>query len=484
MRKSAKFILVTLSAVVALAGCRGIPTKKESRARAQVQAMQRLYRPDDERPALPKLQAESSLEDYLRFAMLNNPQVEAAYYDWRESVERITVERSLPDPKLTFEMFFADTVTSLMPGLMTDLPGPGKLAARAGVASAESESKYFQFQSEALQAAFAVKKSYYPLHFLSEKIRVNTDTLSLLADLEKLARAQNEVGKATLQDVLRAQIEQEKLSNEVANLEDSRRLLLAQFKAALGLRANQSDPPIPAKVEFVATNVSDDELLKSALANNPRLKQMEAEIEMAEAGIRVARKEKIPDFTAGFETDVKAAPVVWNPQFSMTLPIWRDKIAAEIAAAQHNKRAAEARLTAEQIAVGVDFAEQSFMIREAGRELSLLSERLLPRARQSLEVSRAAYRSGQVDFLNVIDAERSLLDFQLDEIAAHTEREVALAQLSLIVAGVPPAGAPFPLFASNVKLAEAEVIVIDDTVSVRVQKMLQKSGSGGGNATD
>jgi flagellar motor switch protein FliN/FliY len=47
-----------------------------------------------------------------------------------------------------------------------------------------------------------------------------------------------------------------------------------------------------------------------------------------------------------------------------------------------------------------------------------------------------------------------------------------------------PAGAPFPLFASNVKLAEAEVIVIDDTVSVRVQKVLQKSGSGGGNATD
>ena len=47
-----------------------------------------------------------------------------------------------------------------------------------------------------------------------------------------------------------------------------------------------------------------------------------------------------------------------------------------------------------------------------------------------------------------------------------------------------PAGACFPLYASNVKLAEAEVIVIDDTVSVRIQKMLQKSGSGGGNAAD
>jgi flagellar motor switch protein FliN len=45
-----------------------------------------------------------------------------------------------------------------------------------------------------------------------------------------------------------------------------------------------------------------------------------------------------------------------------------------------------------------------------------------------------------------------------------------------------PAGAPFALFASNVQVAEAEVIVIDDTVSVRAQKMLQKSVAGGGNA--
>ena len=47
-----------------------------------------------------------------------------------------------------------------------------------------------------------------------------------------------------------------------------------------------------------------------------------------------------------------------------------------------------------------------------------------------------------------------------------------------------PAGAPFPLFASSVKLAEAEVIVIDETVSIRVQKMVSKSGTGGGNATN
>jgi outer membrane protein TolC len=302
------------------------------------------------------------------------------------------------------------------------------------------------------QTAFGVEKSFYPLHFLDAKLAVNRQTLALLASLEISARAQNEVGRATLQDVLRAQIEQEKLRTETENLEDSRRVLLAQYKAALGLRADQPNPPVPPEAAFTETQSSDEELFAAALKQNPRLKEMEAEIKVAEASIRVAQKEKVPDFSVGSEVDVKANPFVWNPQFSMTLPIWRDKLAAELAAAQAGKRAAEARLSAEQISLAVDFAEQTYLIREANRELTLLRERLLPRARQSLEVARAAYRSGQMDFLNVIDAERSLLDFQLDEIAAQTQREIARAELVLMTGGVPPENAPL-LSAENSKPA-------------------------------
>src|SRR4030095_13019933 len=91
------------------------------------------------------------------------------------------------------------------------------------------------------------------------------------------------------------------------------------------------------------------------------------------------------------EAEAKAAPVIYTPQLSVTLPVWRDKIEAEIAAAQAGRRAAEARLSAEQIALAVEFAEKSFLFREASRTLELLTERLLPKARQSLDVARAAY---------------------------------------------------------------------------------------------
>ena len=87
------------------------------------------YRPEGRRPVLPVLTTNSSLADFLTYALLNQPRVEAAYYDWAASVERITVDRSLPDPQITFQMDIQQVVTSLMPGLMMTFPGFGKLRA-------------------------------------------------------------------------------------------------------------------------------------------------------------------------------------------------------------------------------------------------------------------------------------------------------------------------------------------------------------------
>ena len=426
-----------------LAGCKGLQTSEERNARLDAQLVQNLYRPHDEPPHLPELKADSPFDDYLRFAILNQPQVEAAYYDWLGSIERITQQRSLPDPRLTFEMYIQDTIRSIMPGLMMDFPGPGKLPARARLAAAESEPKYFAFESSVLQTAFNLKKSFFKLHFLDERIRVDHQTLELLAELEKLARAQNEVGKVTLQDVLRAQIERDRLKIEIANLEDSRSSLLAQFKAALGLGADQPTPPAPTRFESAPLDLSLEDLLKAAIERNPRIKGMAADVRRAEASLALAHKSRVPDFTAGFEADVKPSPIIWNPQFSMTLPIWRDKIAAEIAEAQAGKRAAQARLTSEQIGLAVDFAEKSFMYREATRTITLLQEQLIPKQRQSLEVARSGYVAGQIDFFNLTDAEQTLLRFSLSEVDAHEQRELALAELSLMVLGIPPPGAPF-----------------------------------------
>ena len=424
-----------------VAGCRGIPTQGEKAARRQVREVAAGYRPQGEKPVLPVLSENSSLSNFLEYALLNHPAVEAAYDDWLASVERITEARSLPDPQFTFQMDIQNVVTSVMPGLMGAIPWPGKLRVGAEVASAESRARYHAFQEAVLRSAFEVKRAYYQLYFLGQKIRVDQETLQLLSELETLARAQNEVGKVTLQDVLRAQIEEDRLRVVITNLEDSRQALLARFKAALGIPAGEPEPPVPQRLESTPLDFSADKLLAEAFARNQQLKGLAAEVHAAEASIALARSQRYPDFGLGFMADVKADPTLYRlpgGPGTVSLPIWRDKLAAELAEAQANAHSAQARRSAEQLSLAAAVAEKSFLYRETTRDLALLKDQLVPKATQSLEVARAGYLGGQIDFFNLSDSERALLDFKLEQVRASLQREEVLAELSLIVEGMSP----------------------------------------------
>jgi outer membrane protein TolC len=433
-----------VSVALIAAGCSGIPTRSELQARGNLQTVTQAYRPGDRPPPLPALGTNATLATLLTYAMFNQPRVEAAYYDYAAAVERITVERSLPDPRLTLELDIQSVVTVVMPGLMTEMPWVQKLRIRADRMSAESAAKYHAFESAVLQTAYDVKRPYHQIHFLDERLRISREMLVLLGELEQSARAQTEASKVTLQDVLRAQIEQDRLKTVIANLEDSRAPLLAQLKAALGLRADQPNPPVPAMLESTPLNFEPEKVYVAAVSRNPRLKALEAEVRQTEVDIQLALQSRRPDFNIGIEADAKASPVMYRPSLSVTLPIWRDKLAAEAASARAGQQAAAARLSAEQIQLVADFAAKAFTYREATRNLKLLAESLLSKARLSLDVARAGYTAGRVDFINLLDAERTLLDFDLAAADARLQRELALAELSLLIAAIPPAGAPIP----------------------------------------
>jgi flagellar motor switch protein FliN len=90
-----------------------------------------------------------------------------------------------------------------------------------------------------------------------------------------------------------------------------------------------------------------------------------------------------------------------------------------------------------------------------------------------MNASDVLQRFGELPF--VVEIELGTLSMSIGDIFQLDEGSVLRTDHA--------AGAPFPLLAGKVKLAEAEVIVIDNTVSVRIQRMLHKSGNGGTNAT-
>jgi outer membrane protein TolC len=374
--------------------------------------------------------------------MLTHPRVEAAYQAWLAEVERITSARSRPDPRLTFELDIASVVETLMPGLMLDLPRAGELAAMADVAAAEAEAGYARFVEAVLRTAYATKVAWFRLHFLGETLRVQREALALLADVEALAKSQVGAGRGTIQDILRAEIEREELATRIANLEDSRVVLVAELRSALGHDPRDESVPLPEVFEPAPAPLALEEILAQASAHNPALAMLAADVRRGTALLDLARASRGSQVALGLEADLKASPVLWRPSGSLTLPIWRDRLTAELAAAQAEKRAAEARLDAEELALASELAALLYLHRESERNDALYGHALLPKARQALAAARSGYSAGRSTFLEVIEAERTLFAFELAHIEAGTQRELALASLSLLVAGVAPEGAP------------------------------------------
>ena len=68
--------------------------------------------------------------------------------------------------------------------------------------------------------------------------------------------------------------------------------------------------------------------------------------------------------------------------------------------------------------------------------LTLFSEDILPKARQTLEVSSQAYNTGEVDFLQLVDNWRELLRFEVSYLRLEASLGQSLAELERVIGGI------------------------------------------------
>ncbi|MFA5794305.1 MAG: TolC family protein [Candidatus Brocadiia bacterium] len=397
------------------------------------------YRPRDRKPSLPALTATSPVSDFITYAVLNNPRAEAAFYDWKSTVEEIAVAGSWPDPQLTLSAEIDRVVMKTLIGFMQEIPGPGKLALRAETVSAQAQKKRYLFEEELLKTAFEIKQVYYQVFLLKEKIRLTKELVALADAQAGSARAGFQTGLNRVDDVTMVRSEQDRLYNELANLEDSAKPLMARWRGVLGIPPGNENPPLPEAALPANTLPQDSDLLKEALENNVQLKALAAEIRQAQALVELAYKGNVPDFGVGLALDAQKTPMTQMPELNMTFPIWRKRIGAEIAAARARKRQAQAELKAEEINLSVLLAEKTFTWRQLQRESLLISEQLIPRAKLNADSLNAEYKTGQTTMTNWLNARRELVELLIRLAEANAERETVFAEITLMAASRSPA---------------------------------------------
>ncbi len=385
-----------------------------------------------------ELPAEAGLEELLRFAAENSPSLRASFEEWRAAVERVPQARSLPDPTLSYGYFLERMETRQTFSLAQVFPWFGVLTLREGLAGQVAKAAAARFEAEQRALFRDVKVAYAEWYYVEAAGDLARRHRSILQQHEEVALSRLRAGNGSDADVLRLRMELDRLEDEIAMRGTRSVALRAELNAILG---RAGDAPLASPKQPAVDSARVEQWIErsaAALENHPRLRAATSEAERDRLNLDLAKKEGRPEMMLGVEVmdNTRMGDDEVMVMASITLPIWRERYAAARREARARLESGLATRDAVQRSLEAEVQRVLFHLDDARRKAALYSDRLLPRARQALASLEGAYRAGGADFLDLVDARRTLLDVELERQRAFADLFQQAAALEELVGAV------------------------------------------------
>jgi outer membrane protein TolC len=390
------------------------------------------------------------LTDARERALANNPglaEMRARYEALSEIAPQLG---TLPDPVVSFNaMNFPwddfdrnqENMTMLQVGVSQTFPYPGKLGLREYIAGLEAEAALHSVEEMRLGLAENVAVTWWELYFLDRSLETVERNQSLLRQFVEVARTKYEVGKGLQQDVLLAQLELSKLLDQAIRVEALREQRGIRLNLLMGdapdieLRLPKSAPVTPTAIAGV------DTLYAMATEVRPLLEQKRAHIRASESRLELARKDYYPDFKVGVayanrdENDVgESRQDFLSVMLSVNVPLYTGS-RQDKAVQQREREVAKSRyaLTDDRNQVMSEIALAASDYRRASAQLELFDTGIIPQAQQTVASMLAGYQVDEVDFLNLVRSQVTLLNYELQYWRSYTEANQSIARLQAAV---------------------------------------------------
>jgi len=390
------------------------------------------------------------LEMYVRMALEQNPELKALDFLYRSETEKSRETGMLPDPELGINYDFNPMMSESFPGrfsvsVMQMFPWFGTLQARRELQMASAGADRAAIDIRRLELLEEVRMTWFDIFEMHHHIDVTWENLQLLRDLEKLVEVRYETARAGQADILRIQMEEQRLRNRLSDQEGMLISLTASFNALLNRNpvAAVFVPDDIVRRDYSYSSVQARSLARSRNPVFENLSARERELRMRD---RIARLDGRPSFGLGLEVMGRDyGPMSMNPDATesfigmatIRLPIYRGRtrsqqrqVGEEIKALDQLRYQAENRLDAELLTALED-------ARRFDRAILLHEVELIPRAVQALEILREEYASGNVRFDELLQIQRELLDLEMDRVEAIAAQNRAVIRLEALM-GIDP----------------------------------------------
>jgi outer membrane protein TolC len=384
------------------------------------------------------------LEDLLHQALDHSPAVQAAHARWRGVAAGAEAADAWADPHLTYGYFVEPVETRVGPQehkvmLNQAIPWFGTTGARRRAAEADADALFHAYAQALQQTVFEVKSLVYERAYLEQAMRLTRENIELVRRLEGVAQARLRGGGAAGAAV-KAQLELGRLEDRLISLGDRLRPLETRMNAALG-RAHGTPHAWPEDLPYADAFALGGKAL-AALSRSPVFRELKARVEGETERVDLARRTVYPEMVVGLDYVVTGDAVdpsapdsgqdAVMAKIGLRLPLWLGKNRAELARARYAQTASEQRLQDGLNRLRVDLDEMVYACREAYRQAALYRDTLLPQAEQAMAMAEEAYRAGTSGFLDLVDAQRLLLELQLNYQRARADAEIRRAEIDMI----------------------------------------------------
>ena len=373
-----------------------------------------------------------------------NPRASAARSLAAAAAARVSGATRPPDPQLQFGFMnysvprLAPMATIGMPQLqlMQMLPLGGKLALAGRVAGAQASATAARAEDVKWDVRTQTAMAFYDLYSTDRGLDVARETLRLLHDIAKTVESMYRVGEGRQTDVLRANVEIAKMTEDTLRMQAMRESMVAKLNALLD-RDGAFHVGTPALPRFPDSIPARTRLDSIASGERPMIKGGLGDVSAAEASARLARKEIIPDLVIGVQYAQRGGEMgterMGSLMFGASLPVFaRDRQFRMREEAAAMKAMAQADLAAMRAETRGKIGEAYAALTRSRNLAQLYQTTVLPQAEATVASALAAYRVGSVDFMTLLDDRMTVNKYRQEFYALVADQGKAWAELEML----------------------------------------------------
>ena len=387
------------------------------------------------------------LETYRHQLLEQNPELREYRSRYQSALQVVRQVGVLPDPELgiayDLNPMDAGSVTGRFSvSAMQMFPWYGTLSSRQDQMRASAGVTRYQMNNRQLALWRDLQSVWLDLAGIALAVDVIGETLELVADLERQVQIRYEGARAGQADLLRIQMEQERIRTRISTFEDRKKPLIARFNSYLN-RDTGAGVTLPGELANRPLPAKEGALRERMLAVRPEFDELNARRQMIREDEIQTRLAGRPQFGLGLEVMGRDfGPMSANPGMkesfigmaTIRLPIYRSQYHARREQSVRDMESIAFRHESTENQLVTELEEVLEAWRDSERTLRLLRDELIPRANQALDILREGYASGTVRFDEVLGLQRELLDLELERIDALVAQNQAAIRLESLIA--------------------------------------------------